>query len=97
VKKALILTVLISLALSANVFAGSYSYAVKQGGTGKVKSVEPAYKGANSGGRYTLVCSDGRVFTTDYRYGRADSSRHVIWYTNDSGQTTLACGLRQFN
>lgn len=96
-KKALILTVLVSLVLSANAFAGSYSYAVKQGGTGKVKSVEPAYEGQNSGGRYSLVCSDGRVFTTDYRYGRADSSSHLIWYTNDSGQTTKVCGLRQFN
>lgn len=96
-RKALILAVLISLVMTANVFAGSFTYVVKQGGTGKVKVKEPAYDGQGSGGHYTLVCSNGRVFTTDYRYGRADSSSHLIWYTDDNGRTNKVCGLRQFN
>ena len=96
-RKALILSVLISLFMSANAFAGSYIYRVEQGGTGKVKAREAAYKGQGSGGSYTLVCSDGKVFTTDYRYGRADSSSHSIWYIADDGRSNKVCGLRQFN
>lgn len=96
-KRVVFLSVLIGLFLSANAWAGSYIYAVKQGGTGKVKVQEPAYDGQGSGGSYTLVCSNGRVFTTNYRYGRADSSSHVVWYRADDGRTSKVCGLRQFN
>ena len=86
-KKALLIG-LVAAFFSAESFAAQYKYHIMKTINGTSTVYEgPAYKG--NGGRYSVYCSSGKRFTTDYRYGRADSTYHRILVKTNSGWRKL--------